>query len=168
MSLQRDVAIQAVIKRRVSAPRERVFQAWTTAEHLQRWFFPGLDGDATPQAEVDLRVGGRYRITMHAADGHIAAMVGGVYHEVRPPEKLVFSWVWEAPDPEPSETLVTVELHEIQGETEVIITHEYSPDVITHGRHTIGWNCILERLTLLLESPALDPARVAPGDPCRT
>jgi uncharacterized protein YndB with AHSA1/START domain len=58
MSLRKDVAVQAVIKRRVAAPRERVFQAWTKAEQLQRWFFPTVGGDAVPQAEVDLRGGG--------------------------------------------------------------------------------------------------------------
>jgi Activator of Hsp90 ATPase homolog 1-like protein len=46
MSLRKDVAVQAVIKRRIAAPRERVFQAWTKAEQLQRWFFPTVDGDA--------------------------------------------------------------------------------------------------------------------------
>jgi uncharacterized protein YndB with AHSA1/START domain len=102
MSLRQDVPVRAVIKRRIAAPRERVFRAWTEAEHLQRWFFPSVDGEAVPQAEVDLRVGGCYRIIMYAPNGNITAMVGGTYHEVHPPEKLVFSWVWEAPEPEPS------------------------------------------------------------------
>jgi uncharacterized protein YndB with AHSA1/START domain len=77
MSLRKDVAVRAVIKRRVAAPRERVFQAWTDAEHLRRWFFPSVDGNAVPHAEVDLRVGGHYRITLQAPDGNITAMVGG-------------------------------------------------------------------------------------------
>ena len=89
MSIGKEVVIRAVTKRRVAAPRERVFQAWTKAEHLQRWFFPSLNGEAVPHAEVDLRVGGRYRITMHTPDGGITAVVGGTYHEVHPPEKLV-------------------------------------------------------------------------------
>jgi uncharacterized protein YndB with AHSA1/START domain len=167
MSLYKDVAGRAVIKRRIAASRERVFQAWTTAEHLQRWFFPSIDGDAVPQAEVDLRVGGRYRIAMHTPDGDIRAMVGGTYHEVHPPEKLVFSWAWEAPEPEPSETIVTVELREVQGETEVIITHEHVSDLSAQETHTIGWNCSLERLTRLVEVASLQPLLVTHGDPCR-
>jgi uncharacterized protein YndB with AHSA1/START domain len=166
MSFRKDVAVQAVIKRRVAAPRERVFQAWTKAEQLQRWFFPIVDGDAVPQAEVDLRVGGRYHITMHAPDGNITAMVGGTYYEVYPPEKLVFSWVWEAPEPEASETLVTVELHEVEGETEIIVTHEHLDDPTAPPQHTIGWNCSLERLTQLVEAGASHRALVAQSDPC--
>jgi uncharacterized protein YndB with AHSA1/START domain len=167
MSLRKEVAVRAVIKRRIAAPRERVFQAWTDAEQLQRWFFPSVDGDAVPQAEVDLRVGGRYRITMHAPDGNITAMVGGTYHEVHPPEKLVFSWVWEAPEPEASETLVTVELHEVQGETEIIVTHEHVLDPTTPQNHTVGWNCSLERLTQLVEAGVSHRAFVIQSDPCR-
>jgi uncharacterized protein YndB with AHSA1/START domain len=167
MSFHKDVALRAVIKRHIAAPRERVFQAWTTAEHLQRWFFPSIDGDAVPRAEVDLRVGGRYRIAMHAPDGNIRAMVGGTYHEVHPPERLVFSWAWEAPEPEPTETVVTVELHEVQGETEVIITHEHVSDPTVHETHTIGWNCSLERLAQLVEATSLQTLLVTHGDPCR-
>ena len=167
MSLREDVAIRAVIKRRVAAPRERVFQAWTSAEQLQRWFFPSTDGDAMPQAEVDLRVGGRYRISMYAPDGNITAMVGGTYYEVQPPEKLVFSWAWEAPRLELSETLVTVELHEVQGATEIIITHEHFPDPADHERPAIGWNCSLERLTQLIEGASSHHLLVTSGDPCR-
>jgi uncharacterized protein YndB with AHSA1/START domain len=167
MSLRKDVAVRAVIKRHIAAPRERVFQAWTNAEHLQRWFFPSVDGDAVPRAEVDLRVGGHYRISMHAPDGNITAMVGGTYHEVHPPEKLVFSWAWEAPEPEPSETLVTVELHEVQGETEIIVTHEHFPDPTVEAKHIIGWNCSLERLTQLVAVGSSYQAPVMHGDPCR-
>jgi uncharacterized protein YndB with AHSA1/START domain len=167
MSVHKELATRAVIRRRVAAPRERVFQAWTTPEHLQRWFFPSIDGEAVPRAEVDLRVGGRYRITMHAPDGDITAMVGGSYYEVHPPEKLVFSWTWEAPKPDPSETLVTVELRAVQGETEIIITHEHFPDPAAQEGHTIGWNCSLERLTWLVEEGLSLRVSAPSGDPCR-
>jgi uncharacterized protein YndB with AHSA1/START domain len=164
MSLRHDVAVRAVIRRRIAAPRERVFQAWTRAEHLQRWFFPSVNADAVPRVEVDLRVGGRYRIAMHTPDGNIAAMVGGTYYEVLPPEKLVFSWTWEAPEPDVTETLVTVELHEVQGETEVVITHEHASDPAAEEQHSIGWNCSLERLTHLVEHAA--GGQTARRDPC--
>ncbi len=166
MSLRKDVAVRAVIKRRVAAPRERVFQAWTDAEHLRRWFFPSVDGNAVPHAEVDLRVGGHYRITLHAPDGNITAMVGGTYHEVHPPAKLVFSWAWEAPEPDASETFVTVELREVRGETEIIITHEHYPNLPAPERHTIGWNCCLERLTQLVEATSSSRVLATHGDPC--
>ena len=168
MSIRQGVVVRAVITRRVTAPRERVFQAWTKAEHLQRWFFPSINGEAVPHAEVDLRVGGRYRIIMYTPDGDITAMVGGTYHEVQPPQKLVFSWAWEAPQADHSETLVTVELHDVQGETEIIITHERFPAQNGHEEHTIGWNCALERFALLLEEGATLPISTLPGNPCRS
>jgi len=168
MSIRKKVVVRAVTKRRVAAPRQWVFQAWTKAEHLQRWFFPSIDGEAVPHAEVDLRVGGRYRITRHTPDGGITAMVGGTYHEVHPPEKLVFSWAWEAPQPDSSETLVTVELHDVQGETEIIITHERFPAQTGQEEHTIGWNCALERFVLLVEEGATLPVSALSGDPCQS
>ena len=120
-----------------------------------------------PHAEVDLRVGGRYCITMHTPDGDITAMVGGTYHEVHPPEKLVFSWAWEAPQPDSSETLVTVELHDVKGETEIIITHESFPSQTGPEEHTIGWNCALERFILLVEERRRWQILDTHGDPCR-
>src|SRR4029434_4215786 len=94
---------RTVIRKRVAAPRERVFRAWTDAEQLRHWFFPGSATGPVLQVEVDLRVGGRYCITQYAPDGALEAMVVGTYYEVQPPVKLVFSWVWAVPDPDPSE-----------------------------------------------------------------
>ena len=153
---------RAVITKRFAAPRERVFRAWTDAEHLRHWFFPG---DAA--AEVDLRVGGRYCITKYAPDGTIEAMVGGTYHEVQPPVKLVFSWLGEAPDPDPSETLVTVELHEVDGMTEMVVTHERFPALTGQEGHAIGWHCCLARLAQLVEEASQYHVLVAHTEPCR-
>lgn len=77
------------IKRTFAAPREKVFQAWTDPAALKRWFGPS-DDFSTPVAEVDLRVGGRYRIHMKSPDGQ-PHTVHGVYREVTPPAKLVFT-----------------------------------------------------------------------------
>jgi uncharacterized protein YndB with AHSA1/START domain len=154
--------MRAVIKRRFGAPRERVFRAWTEAQHLQRWFFPGAATGPPPQVEVDLRVGGRYCITRYAADGTITAMVGGTYYEVQPPAKLVFSWAWEAPEADLSETLVTVEFHEADDATEIVVTHERIP--AGPEEHVIGWICCLERLTQLVDTGL--SYRIT-ADPCR-
>jgi uncharacterized protein YndB with AHSA1/START domain len=167
MSLRNEAASRAVIRRRLAAPREHVFRAWTEAEHLRRWFFPTVSGEAILHAEVDLRVGGRYRIALRTPEGDLAAMIGGTYYEVQPPTKLVFSWAWEAPEPDASETLVTVELHDIQGETDLVIIHEQFPDPASGETRTIGWVCALERLTRLITAGAPSPLLVGQGDPCR-
>jgi uncharacterized protein YndB with AHSA1/START domain len=97
------------IRRTFPAGRDRVFRAWTNPQELKRWSAPS-DEYAIPAVEVDLRVGGRYRIEMRSASGepHCAF---GVYREVRPPERLVYSWAWED-KPERGDTVVTVEFFE--------------------------------------------------------
>lgn len=80
------------ITRRFDASREKVFKAWTDPQALKKWFAPA-DTYETPAAEVDLRVGGRYRIVMKSRDGE-EHRVGGAHREIRAPEKLVFAWGW--------------------------------------------------------------------------
>jgi glutathione S-transferase len=102
----------------------------------------------TPVAEVDLKVGGRYRIHMQAPDGTVHK-VTGTYQVVDPPQRLVYTWQWETA-PEPSETLVTVEFHERgAGKTEVVLTHERFPNAEQRDRHQHGWTGCLEKFAAL-------------------
>ncbi len=144
------------IKRRFTAPREEVFRAWTDPEALKRWFAPS-DDFSTPVAEVDLRVGGRYRIQMRAPDGE-PHTVGGVYREISPPGKLVFTWAWEeetscggAPMDVSGDTLVTVEFHDRGGATEMVLTHERFADKPTRDKHNEGWTGCLDRLAKVVQ-----------------
>jgi uncharacterized protein YndB with AHSA1/START domain len=133
-----------VMTRRVAATRESVFRAWTDPEQLQRWFFV-RDPETTSHAEIDLRVGGRYQMRLCAPHGEVTYAVGGMYHEIDPPAKLVFSWRWEVPPVDTEDTLVTVELHDVDDAlTEVVVIHERSPD------QTACWAGRLDRLTHLL------------------
>ncbi len=84
------------IERRFAAPAQVVFEAWTSAELLRRWYPPGADWD-TPVAEVDLRVGGRLRLVMRSPDGEEFGG-GGEYREITPPTRLVFTWAWDRSD----------------------------------------------------------------------
>ncbi|MEX0893221.1 MAG: SRPBCC domain-containing protein [Gemmatimonadota bacterium] len=129
----------------VNAPRERVFDAWTTPERLQAWCAP--QGMEIPLAEVDLRVGGAFRIRMRAPDGNVHSATG-TYREIDRPGRLVFTWRWEE-QPEhggSTDTIVTVELHERGDATEVILRHEGFPEEAQATEHTKGWTSILERL----------------------
>ncbi|MCZ6798895.1 MAG: SRPBCC domain-containing protein [Nitrospirae bacterium] len=139
------------ITRTFKAPREKVFEAWTNPEALKRWFGPS-DDFSTPGAEVDLQVGGHFRIQMKAPNGE-EHTVGGVYREIQVPEKLVFTWSWEAGGgcggsemDEPIETLVTVEFSERGNETEVILTHECFANADQRDKHNEGWSGCLARL----------------------
>lgn len=135
------------LRRTFAAPREKVFRAWTDPEELKTWWGPA--GYATPMAEVDLRVGGKYRLGMRKLpDGEIFYL-SGTYREVRPPEKLVYTWSWEG-EPELRETLVTVEFQEMGHSTEVILTHEFFPSQKVRDDHNKGWTSCLDRLARAL------------------
>ena len=149
MTTARQASLQ--IKRTFRAARQKIFDAWTTPENLKKWFGPS-DDFTTPVAKVDLRIGGRYRIQMTAPNGEDHT-VGGTYREIQAPEKLVFTWAWEAgggcggsEDEQPANTLVTVEFHEQGTETEVILTHEQLPNVESREKHQEGWSGCLARL----------------------
>ena len=156
------------ISRTLNAPREVVFQAWTEPERLKQWWRAHA-GFSTPIAEVDLRVGGRYRLGMQPPDKDAPYVVVGTYREIRPPEKLVYTWAWELNPPDgtagarlepasvlgPGETLVTVEFHEVDGKTEVVLTHEYFPDDHMRNEHQGGWGGCLDQLAKLVEGASL-------------
>ena len=131
------------IRRLIAASPEKVFQAWTQPEHLMRWFAPS--DEFTTQAEIDLREGGSYRVKMKAPDGTVHDL-HGTYREVLPPRKLVYTWRW-ATEPEHGETLVTVEFHEREGKTELVLTHQQFPGSKAREEHTKGWSGCLDRLS---------------------
>lgn len=132
------------IRRRIPAARERVFDAWTQAKELDRWSAPS---PMTARAEVDLRVGGRYRIVMRDRDG-AERSVGGVYRVVERPSKLVYTWKWD--ESPMGDSIVTVEFLDRGKETEVILRHEGLADAGSRARHEHGWNGCLENLVDLL------------------
>ncbi len=137
------------IGRTFASPREKVFRAWTDPEALKRWFGPV--GYSTPSADVDLRVGGQYRLGMRKLpDGEIFYLTG-VYREVRAPEKLVYTWYWES-EPELGETLVTVEFRASGDSTEVVVTHELFTTDKALDDHDKGWNSCLDRLALACQA----------------
>ena len=105
------------MKRTFQAPRERVFRAWTDPKELAQWFHASPDY-STLVPEMDLRVGGKYRMEMHHKGGNVHRL-GGTYREIEPPEKVVFTWRWEA-DPNADESLVTVEFRDLGQSTEIL------------------------------------------------
>lgn len=128
------------ITRLFQAPREKVFEAWTRPEQMSRWCAPSEEYSTS--AEVDLRVGGAYRIEMTHASGSVHTAVGE-YREMTPPERLVYTWSWE--DGGVKDTLVTIELRELDGGTELTLVHERFPDAEQSGKHEQGWTGCLKR-----------------------
>ncbi len=146
-----DSTLSLHITRHFSSNPDAVFQAWTDPTALMQWFAPA-DTYSTPLVEIDLRVGGAYRIQIKSSMGEIHT-VGGVYQEISKPERLVFTWAWEegtdcggeimGPMPE---TLVTVQLREHQGGTELVLTHEQLPTEEARDKHQEGWMGCLTQL----------------------
>src|SRR5829696_3261798 len=99
---------EVVATRVFDAPRRLVWEAWTTPAHLQQWMLGPEDGWTMPVCEIDLRPGGAQRFVWRKADG--AEMeIRGVYREVTPPERLVFTESWGGDWPEALNTLVLTE-----------------------------------------------------------
>jgi uncharacterized protein YndB with AHSA1/START domain len=129
------------IKRRFKAPPAKVYAAWTDPEKVKGWMGPGEV--KAKSAESDLRVGGRYRWVMVAPSGQ-ELDVRGVYREIVPNEKLVFTWSWlSAPE---RESLVTVLLKPDGDGTLLTLTHEQFFDEDARDQHNNGWNGALDKM----------------------
>lgn len=103
------------------APRRLVFEAMTKAEHVKRWWGCLGEGYSVPVCEVDLRVGGGYRYVSRHPHGEAA--FHGEYREIVPPERLVFTEIFEEyPD---TVSVCTVVLTEEEGKTRLTITAAY-------------------------------------------
>ena len=119
---------QLTIRRIIKAPRQRVFDAWTQPEHLKHTGGERSPRGPTEIAEVDLRVGGRYRLGMQRPERAAGPYVCfGEFREINEPERLVYTWSWEPPGMEVGETLVTVEFLDQGASTEIVLTHERLP-----------------------------------------
>ena len=134
------------IRRIFDAPREKVFDAWTKPKVLMKWWGAGSNYSPT-LAEIDLRVGGKYRLGMTPLNKpEVNHVSHGIYREINRPEKLVFTWNWED-HPMEQDTLVTIIFNEVEdGKTEVLFVHELFPDAEIAGKHTEGWTGVLENL----------------------
>ena len=130
------------VRRTIRAPRQRVFDAWTKAEELKAWHAPGPL--MVSRAEIDLRPGGTYRIHMRAPDG-TEHRVTGVYREVDPPRRVVYTWGWEG-EHKVKDSVVTIEFHERDNATEVVLTHAGILDEAERTNHEQGWSAIMDKL----------------------
>ncbi len=140
MSTQTAVKPSLTLKRRIKAAPAKVYEAFTDAQTLVRWFGP--PGIVRTEAEIDARVGGRYTIIGYTADD--SHHVSGVYREVVPNEKLVFTWAWRS-TPE-RESLVTVTFKPDGTGTLLTLLHEQFFDEPARDRHNQGWTGAIDKL----------------------
>ena len=145
MSVATSVLIEPslTLKRRLKAAPASVYAAWTDPEKIVKWFGP--DAGPVEQADLDVRVGGRYSVTFRTENGE-QHHVSGVYREVVPNEKLVFSWAWRS-TPE-RESLVTVLIAPESGGSLLTLHQEKFFDEKARDDHRHGWTGCLDKLVL--------------------
>ena len=129
-------------KRRLNAPPAKVYAAWTDPAKIVQWFGRSDARRDSFHADVDARTGGHFRVSFSTADEYYE--VGGVYREVLPNEKLVFSWAWHS-TPE-RESQVTVSLKPDGDGTLLTLHHEQLFDSAARNGHERGWTASLEQL----------------------
>jgi uncharacterized protein YndB with AHSA1/START domain len=132
------------IKHRFNAPPAKVYAAWTDPQMIARWFGP--PGVERVEAESDLRVGGAYSIAMHMPGDRHDVM--GVYREIVPNQKLVYTWAWKS-TPE-RDSLVTVTFKPDGEGTMLTLLHEHFFDADARDRHQHGWAGAIDKLEKLL------------------
>ena len=136
------------LEHRYAAPREQVFDAWVNTDVLKRWWRAQPTWE-TPVAEVDAREGGGYRLSMRTDEGELHT-VHGEFSEVRPPERLAYTWAWDdGPDAAMAgseSSLVVVEFLEDGDGTLVKLTHSgFASDEIRE-MHAQGWAAVMANL----------------------
>jgi uncharacterized protein YndB with AHSA1/START domain len=138
------MSVSLTVRRVIAAPCERVFAAWTTPALLRVWWGPA--GVTCIAAEVDLRVGGAYRLGNELPDGRVL-WIGGTFEAVEPPHRLIYSW--QLGDEEVSR--VTVRFDPVAPSScEVTIVHDRIATAETRDDHERGWIGCLDKLPVAI------------------
>ena len=134
---------ELVVSRLIDAPRALVFRAWTQPEHIARWWGP--QGYTTIFCDMDIRIGGRYRFGMRSPEGTEHWKVG-VFRELVEPDRVVFTFAWEAPDGTLGhELLTTVIFTDQDGQTLLTLRQAEFETTDRRDDHGRGWTSCLER-----------------------
>ena len=131
------------LEKALAAPPERVFAACVEADKLAEWWGPA--GFTAPSLQLDARQGGRYRITMQPPEGE-AFHLRGKFREIEAPRRLVYTFVWEEPDPDDQETVVVLTFEPSGEGTGLVLDHGPFKTDARYELHRAGWTETLERL----------------------
>lgn len=134
------------IERTFDVPAEAVFDAWTSPQVMRRWFHPGPDW-GTPDAEVDLRVGGTVRVVMRRPDGTEASACGE-FKLIERPRRLVMTWTFD--DAPSNRQLLELFFSEAEGSTRVLLVNRGISTEERRESQDWGWHGCLDRLEHLL------------------
>ncbi len=144
------------ITRIFDAPRDLVFEAFSNPEHAKRWMGPR--GFTATHFEQDARPGGRWRACLHQTgdwkgQSYPDLWQGGVFQEIVPPERVVYTFAWEGQGGQPTrETLITIVFTELDDDKTQMDFHQAFFDSIgQRDGHNQGWNSSFDRLNDYLQ-----------------
>ena len=144
-----NASVKVEMVRVIRASRQRVFDAWTRPEMIRQWFTPGTMTVA--DAAMDARESGEWRLLMNGGcvedeqtDAARRTLVSGRYTRVDPYDVLAFTW--RNPRILEEESLVTIELRDLEGGTELKLTHERFLTEASRDQHAAGWESVLGKL----------------------
>jgi uncharacterized protein YndB with AHSA1/START domain len=138
------------LQRHYPVAPEKVWRAWTDPQALKQWWGPG-GPEAVSLVQLDVRVGGRFRILFGGPRGDDHE-VQGTYREVVPNRRLAFTWTWPRTTPE-RESLVTITFNAVGGGTELDFVHAQHFDEKVRDGHLQGWSEAFVKLDRFLRQP---------------
>jgi uncharacterized protein YndB with AHSA1/START domain len=140
-----------IIERIFDAPRDLVFAAWTDPKRALGWMGPRHA--PAFHFEGDMKAGSKWRMGLRTIDGNRELWQGGVCREVSPPERLVFSSVWDQEDGSPGpETVITLTFEDLGGRTRMTFHQGVFNTVSNRNGHREGWNSGFDRLEEYLKT----------------
>lgn len=140
-----DCLPSVTIVRRIKAAPVKVWAAITQPDQMMQWWGP--DAGPTLSVVADVRPGGRFSVVFRLLNGDEHNPTG-IYQEVVPEKKLVFTW--DLPGTSERKSLVTFQLEPLDDGTSLTLTHEYLPDEEARTSHEKGWNGLLDKLPVFL------------------
>ena len=147
-TVEQTTANTLVLTRTFAAPRALVFRAWTDPARAAVWWGP--QGFETLSCRMDVRAGGAWRIRMRSPQGSIHTKAG-IYRQIVPPERLVFTWAWEDADEAPGyQTLVTVTFEDHGQETKLTLHQAIFESATARDSHRDGWTSCFDRFAAYL------------------
>lgn len=134
---------ELLITRTFDAPASLLFVLWSDPRHFRSWMGP--EGFECVEAEIDLRVGGRYRGMIRSPETG-DSWFGGEYREIEPPTRLVFTWMWDEGPSGEVETLITITFAEHNGMTTMTFHQTPFISVARRDAHVGGWTSAFNKL----------------------
>ena len=144
----RKTGIALRLRRPFKASPERVYQAWTQPEALTQWWCP--PGWLAEEISMEPRLGAAWRIVMRETASSRKVTASGVFLDVVPATRLVYTWRWDGAFAGMPETVVTVCFDRTSTGTDVVLTQEAMPTTELWSRHRGGWIEACNRMELIL------------------